>query len=125
MVAAMPRYVQSFLPFSSLFRIRSWVSSGVNVIFIAMIRVVIYSKEDCCLCAEAKKTLQKIAVDFPIQIQEIDITSHPEIHNLYKEDIPVVTIQGKRAFRYKVHETTLRKKLEKILKHQANESHSV
>jgi glutaredoxin len=86
-----------------------------------MITVAIYSKEDCCLCDEARKTLQKVAGDFPIQIQEIDIASDPEIHELYKEEIPVITIQGERAFRYKVHETTLRKKLEKILNQQRND----
>ncbi len=86
-----------------------------NDMICLMIQVVIYGKDDCCLCHEAKKTLQKIAQEFPIQIEEIDITSDPQTYKLYKEEIPVVTINGKRAFRYKVHETTLKKKLEKII----------
>ena len=79
-----------------------------------MIPVVIYGKKDCCLCDAAKETLQKAALEFPLQIREIDIESDPEMNERYKEEIPVITIQGERAFRYKVHETTLRKKLEKI-----------
>lgn len=90
-----------------------------------MINVTIYSKEDCCLCEEAKKVVQEMAGDFPIKIEEIDIASDPKIHALYKEEIPVVTIQGERAFRFKVHETTLRKKLEKILNQSRNEHHNI
>ncbi len=79
-----------------------------------MINVTIYGKEDCCLCHEAAKIIRKVSKDFPLRITEIDITVNPKTFELYKDEIPIITIQGKRAFRYKVHETTLRKKLEKI-----------
>lgn len=81
-----------------------------------MISVAIYGKKDCCLCDEAKETLARVARDFPLEIKEVDISADPEIHARYREEIPVVTINGERAFRYKVHEATLRKKLERILK---------
>ena len=44
-----------------------------------------------------------------------DIESDLELFERYKEKIPVVLINGKESFVYKVHPITLRKKLDKLL----------
>ena len=76
------------------------------------------TKKDCSLCDIAKAVVEEVLPDFPAKMILTDIESDPELFSLYKEKIPVGIINGKESFVYKVHETTLRKKLEKILDEQ-------
>ena len=45
----------------------------------------------------------------------VDIESDPDLFESYKERIPVVRLNGKESFVFKVHETTLRKKIEELI----------
>ncbi len=76
------------------------------------IQIEIYSKPNCSLCDKAKAVIEKIKSERAITISEIDISKDPVLFEKYKEKIPVVFINGKQAFVYKIHETTLRKKLD-------------
>lgn len=80
-----------------------------------MITIEIMTKKDCSLCDIAKAVVEKVLPDYPAQMILTDIESDPELFERYKEKIPVGLINGKESFIYKVHEITLRKKLEKIL----------
>ncbi len=73
------------------------------------------TKNDCSLCDIAKAVVEKVLADFPAQMALTDIESDPELLERYREKIPVILINGEENFVYKVHETTLRKKLEKIM----------
>ena len=42
---------------------------------------------------------------------EIDIDGDPELRRLYNEEVPVITINGRKAFKYKVDMNELLKKL--------------
>ena len=53
--------------------------------------------------------------DYPATLKLIDIESDPVLFASYKERIPVVHINGEESFVYKTHETTLRKKLDKLV----------
>ena len=77
-------------------------------------KVKVYSKEACCLCDKAKELLHKVAEDYPLEMEEIDITTDPKLWQTYKESIPVITLNGKIVFRGKVSELWLRRELEKI-----------
>jgi len=76
-----------------------------------MVTVEIYSKSDCCLCDDAKAVLDKVRADIPFDLQEIDIESDPELLRKYGEQIPVVFIEGFKAFKFHVDEAELRHKL--------------
>ncbi len=76
-----------------------------------MIRVDIYGKRECCLCDEAKATLLRVRREIPFDLHEIDIESRPDIYEAYKERIPVVRINGRLAFKYRVDEGALRRRL--------------
>jgi len=75
------------------------------------IKVEIYSKSDCHLCDEAKSVLSKVQQEIPFDFFEVDITSNRELFTEYKEQIPVVFICGKKAFKFRVNEKELRKRL--------------
>lgn len=71
----------------------------------------IYSKENCQLCDELKEVVKKVNRDIEFEIKEIDINKDPEIFEKYKYDIPVVHINGLIAFKHRITENELRKKL--------------
>ncbi|MCH7754441.1 glutaredoxin family protein [candidate division KSB1 bacterium] len=79
------------------------------------IKVEIYSKSDCHLCDEAKSVLSKVQQEIPFDFFEVDITSNRELFTEYKEQIPVVFICGKKAFKFRVNEKELRRKLLRFL----------
>ena len=75
------------------------------------VHIEIYSKPGCSLCDKAKSIIEKVKIQRPITISEIDISKDPILFEKYKEKIPVIFINGKKSFVYKVHEVTLKKKL--------------
>ena len=75
------------------------------------IRLQLYTKTDCPLCDEAKESLELLAARFPIQIEEIDITTNLGLFTKYKELIPVLELKGKRLFVHRIHGRALKRKL--------------
>ena len=78
------------------------------------IQIEILTKNDCCLCEDAKKIIEKVLPDFPASLKITNIELDPDLFEIYKERIPVVRLNDEDSFVYKVHEITLRKKLEKL-----------
>ena len=79
------------------------------------IQIEILTKKGCDLCVDAKEIVERVLPDFPATLKMIGIEFIPNLIEKYKEKIPVVRINGKESFVYKVHEITLRKKLEKLI----------
>ena len=79
------------------------------------IRIEIYSKNDCHLCEEAKAVLSKVQKEVPFELREIDITRDVMLFHKYKEQIPVVFVNDRKAFKFVVNEKKLRKKLSRLL----------
>ncbi len=75
------------------------------------IKVEIYSKSDCHLCDEAKSVLLKVQKEIPFDFIEVDITRNRKLFTEYKEQIPVVFINNRKAFKYHVDEKELRNRL--------------
>ncbi|MFN8576635.1 MAG: glutaredoxin family protein [Candidatus Sericytochromatia bacterium] len=71
----------------------------------------IYSKENCELCDKLKEVVNKVHKNIEFDIKEIDITKDPEIFEKYKYDIPVVHLNGIIAFKHRITEDELIKKL--------------
>ena len=73
----------------------------------AIARVTLFSAHGCHLCERARSVLAKTGVPF----DEVDITGELELEARYREWLPVVEIDGERAFVYYVDEAALRRKL--------------
>jgi len=80
------------------------------------IQIEILTKKDCGLCGDAKEIVERVLPDFPATLTMTDIESDADLFASYKERIPVVRLNGKESFVFKVHEITLRKKLEELTK---------
>lgn len=76
-----------------------------------MIRVELFTKDDCSLCVDAKAVLEAARAEVPFELVEIDITEHPEHYERYKWDIPVIHVNGHKAFKHRVDLATLKARL--------------
>lgn len=76
-----------------------------------LICVEVYGKRECGLCDELKATLLRVRREIAFDLREIDIESTPELYDAYRERIPVVFINGRLAFKVRVDEATLRRRL--------------
>ena len=72
-----------------------------------MALITIYSKPDCHLCDRAKEVIQRcrLKVDFAVEI--IDISQNPELLQRYRDDIPVILLDGNEIARHFVRERQL------------------
>ncbi len=69
--------------------------------------VVLYSREGCCLCDQARAVLTRARASHPFVLEERDIDSDDSLLRSYLERIPVVTIDGVEVFELFVDERQL------------------
>ena len=74
-------------------------------------RVTVYTRRGCHLCDEAKQVIQSVRRRTAFDYEEFDIDSDPRLRQLYNEEVPVIAIDGKKAFKYRVTAAELLKKL--------------
>jgi len=79
-----------------------------------MTEIVIYSKPGCHLCEDAKLILAKVGQDCPFRLVEVDILQDPLLEKEFGYDIPVIFINGRKAFKHRLTEQALRQKLDRI-----------
>jgi glutaredoxin len=73
--------------------------------------VVLYSRRGCHLCEIVKESLVKLARQTPFIWQEIDVDSSDVLRRQFNDEVPVVFINGKKAFKYRMDERDFLRKL--------------
>lgn len=73
--------------------------------------VVLYSRQGCHLCDEVKQILTKLECRGGFAWREIDIDTDSDLRGQFNHEVPVVFIDGKKAFKYRVDEKDLRRRL--------------
>jgi glutaredoxin len=76
-----------------------------------MKQVTLYSARGCHLCDRAREVLDSVRAEIPFDFEEIDITGDPELESRHREWLPVVEIDGARAFVYFVPPDALRRRV--------------
>lgn len=74
-------------------------------------RVTIYHAAGCHLCDRARAIVREARKAAPFELEEVDIAGDPDLEAQYREWLPVVEIDGERAFVYYVDPAALRRKL--------------
>jgi glutaredoxin len=69
--------------------------------------VVLFTARGCHLCEQAREVLREEDVAY----DEVDITGDPELERRHREWLPVVEIDGERAFVYRIPREGLRRRL--------------
>ena len=79
------------------------------------IQVVLYTRRECCLCEEMKELLHAVSGDYALDLVEVDIDQAPDFLAQWNHEVPVLFIDGRKAFKYRTTEPELRKRLDQAL----------
>ena len=74
-------------------------------------KVTLYTRRGCHLCDEAKRAIDTARRRSAFEYEEVDIDVHPDLRQLYNEEVPVIAIDGKKAFKYRLTAEDLLNKL--------------
>jgi 4a-hydroxytetrahydrobiopterin dehydratase len=64
-------------------------------------KVTFYTRRDCPLCDKAKAAIK--ASGATVELVEVDIDGDPDLQRRFTDDVPVIYIDGREAFRHFVH----------------------
>ena len=75
-----------------------------------MNRITFFTKPDCSLCNSALYVIERVRAKLLFDLESVDITTPGNERWLerYKNDIPVVHLNGEEIFRHHVDERKLR-----------------
>jgi glutaredoxin len=65
-----------------------------------MHNVVVYSRKGCHLCDVVKETLASVQGEADFTWREVDIDGDPELRGKFNDEVPVVFIDGRKAFKH-------------------------
>ncbi|MBI3657781.1 MAG: glutaredoxin family protein [Acidobacteria bacterium] len=74
----------------------------------------IFSKPECHLCDEVKVVIDQVRSQIPFELIVINIEESPADYERFKEEIPVIFINGKKAFKFRVDEKAFRRYLVRL-----------
>ena len=64
--------------------------------------VTLYTRAGCGLCEHAKDAIARARREVAFAYREVDIDSEPRLYEAHRYDIPVVEVDGHRAFKHRV-----------------------
>ncbi len=70
--------------------------------------VVLYSKPGCHLCEETRQWLEHLRAEFDLRLEEIDISTDPELFKKYFDKIPVLWIDYHIQLAAPIRQTDIR-----------------
>lgn len=80
----------------------------------AGIHVQIYSRPDCHLCEEAKAAIEQARREVAFTLEEINIDDDAELRARFTNDVPVIFINGRKAFKHRVEGARFLKRLQRL-----------
>jgi glutaredoxin len=76
-----------------------------------MPKMTLYTRKDCCLCVEMKAVIEEITAKIPVEVDEVDIDQSIELRAQFGGEIPVLYIDGRKAFKFRVTAKQLERRL--------------
>jgi glutaredoxin len=73
--------------------------------------VVVYSRKGCHLCEVVKESLSKLSRQGAFTWHDVDVDADPDLRRQYNDEVPVVFINGRKAFKYHMDEKEFLRKL--------------
>jgi glutaredoxin len=74
-------------------------------------QVVVYSRKGCHLCEIVKESLTKLERRGGFTWSEVDVESDDQLRRQFTDEVPVVFIDGHKAFKYRMDERDFLRKL--------------
>ncbi len=74
--------------------------------------VIMYSRKGCHLCEVVKESLTKLSRHGGFTWSEIDVDASLDLRRQFNDEVPVVFINGRKAFKYRMDEREFLRKLD-------------
>jgi glutaredoxin len=75
------------------------------------IEVEILTRPGCHLCDEMKGVFLRASKGLDVALSETDVSKDPELERRYGNDVPVLFVNGSKAFKHRASERELRRRL--------------
>jgi glutaredoxin len=73
--------------------------------------VLVYTRKGCHLCEIVKESLVKLERRGLFRWQEVDVDTDDQLRRQFTDEVPVVFIDGRKAFKYRMDEREFLRKL--------------
>jgi len=74
-------------------------------------RLLLYSRPGCHLCDDMKAVVEPVASQLGWTIEAVDISGDAALETQFGSEIPVLFVNGRKAFKYRVSAAELRQRL--------------
>ena len=78
------------------------------------VRITLYSRPDCHLCETMRDIVVPLAHEMGASFDEVDVDEDPAIAARYDLEVPVLCVNGEKAFSIRVGAAELRRHLQKV-----------
>lgn len=68
-----------------------------------MVSVTLYTRVGCHLCDVVKEQLDAAQSQRPFALEVVDVDTRPELVVQYGDEVPVVMVAGRKAFKYRLN----------------------
>ena len=85
--------------------------------------VVIYSKPGCHLCDIVNAQLERLRESIAFELREVNILEDAASFERFKEEIPVVFMNGRKSFKCRLDERDFARRAQAILNQARNPTH--
>lgn len=76
-----------------------------------MIELRLYTRRDCELCREMEEVLARELERFEARLERVEIDGNPELEGRFGQEVPVLFVNERKAFKYRCNGRELRKRL--------------
>jgi len=76
-----------------------------------MPKLTLYARKDCCLCDEMKIAIDEVSAKIIFELETIDVDMSPALQEQFGAQVPVLFIDGRKVFKYRVTTEQLARRL--------------
>ncbi len=76
-----------------------------------MIELRLYTRADCELCREMEEIVEAELPRFDARLERIEIDGEPALEATYGQEVPVLFVNDRKAFKFRCTARELRKRL--------------
>jgi glutaredoxin len=83
---------------------------------VSTVRITVYSRPGCHLCEEMRNVAAAVAAETGATFDELDVDADPAIAARYDLEVPVLCIDGVKAFSIRVTPALLRERVRREMR---------
>ncbi len=83
-----------------------------------MAQVTLYTRVGCHLCDDARDVIEAVRATRPFEFNVVDIDGDANLRALYDIEVPVIAVNGRKAFKYRLTAEELTVRLERAAREE-------